>query len=725
MQRKAFATIVLAAALLALPYPTWADDERPGLMVTAAGGQSTFRMGERIPLDLNFTGPAGEQFQITTASYDRSGRISYEEFEVEPKSGWSDPLAVYFGSRDLIMGGGLSGSKLLSPKPAVIHLNLNEWVRFDQPGNYTVRITSHRVASHPSGLAVTSNPVTLQIVPATAAWQDAKLAAIVDELKAHPATAGKAAIEDLRYLGTPAAAQVMAQHLRDDEPTMTYDCSFGLMGLPEALHPKAIAAMNKLISEPSFPVSLWFLTTLTILQIAPDKPEKELADQHRLIQANREFIFGALAGKKGDAKSETAQTLLNGHPLEFTPSMKAELGRILKESLAGMPINQQQAVLQFRWDLIQSPVLLPVLKQLARKPLNNPGSNESSAYQTRELKSIALERWYQLDPDGARQEVLHQIGSSHPSISADSLHFLGEEHLPEFENIWADALSQTTDYEQEQVLTALLAHYGTGGALGALRDKLESQVGKWACAPQGAALAYLVKFDPTSARPLVERAIQARGPGKSGCNHSTFQDISRYTHDSMLREVAVEALNDPDPEVTLDALKYLASYGEPSDQKPISDRYDQWVEQWRGHADELEPDKDWRQPALEESLIRALIENQGWLASEQLIQSTLDRCIGEQRCHSLKAELAFAQAKPYRLLVHKSAGIAIYRIAQYVPKSLELLDAKIAQFPKGARFAMEGQMEGEEQQQLGRRVKDLLEKNGMIVEPAARAGDLF
>ena len=33
---------------------------------------------------------------MTTDSYDRSGRMSYETFEVNPSSGFSDPLASYF-----------------------------------------------------------------------------------------------------------------------------------------------------------------------------------------------------------------------------------------------------------------------------------------------------------------------------------------------------------------------------------------------------------------------------------------------------------------------------------------------------------------------------------------------------------------------------------------------------------------------------------------------------
>jgi hypothetical protein len=671
------------------------------------------------------------------ASYDRSGRMSYEQFEVEPSSGWSDPLAVYFDSQGAAGGGGMYSLGVLSPTPTVMHLNLNEWVRFEQPGNYTVVVTSHRVGdnmdasrtiSHASDFTLKSNPIHLKIVPASSSWQKAKLASIVNELATHPATPGiqaperEAAIADLRYLGTPAAAQVMAQHLRDDEPTMMYQCAFGLIGLPDRLHPKAAAAMNKLILDPDFPVSSWFLTTLATLQIVADETEKQQSERTRFWDAAWESVLEALPAKRGSALAETVQTLLGPQPKEMTPQMQLELSGILTVSLSDLPIDKQVSVLESEWDLIESPSLLSTLQQLAKKPLKNPGSNDSNIYTTRELKSIALERWYELDPDGARQEVIRQIGSAHPSMTAESLYFLENESLPQFESIWADAFMAATDYQQEAVFASFLAHFGTGGATAVVRQKAEAKTGEWACAPQGAALGYLVKFDPVAARPLVERAVQARGPGKTGCNHSIFQDIAHYSHDPMLNEVARQALDDPDPEVTLDALIYLMSYGEASDEESISNRYTKWSQQWQGRADELDSRQagsmagNWQEVGLGEDLADALIANQGWLASEKLIQNTVEKCVGQQMCQLLEQIADRSRNKPYPISAFKQGENENYEIAQYSAKSLELLGAKIAQFPKGTRFVVRNSTpESKAQKQLDDRVKDLLEQHGMIV----------
>ena len=325
MWSKVFAALILSNVFLVIPRVTWESDGQAALVVTTQGHQSTYQIGERIPIDLSFTGPGNDQFEINMSSYDRSGRMAYENFEVVPSSGWSDPLAVYFGSQGSFMGGGLFSLGVLSPAPTEIHLNLNEWIRFDQPGSYTVVVTSHRVAdtldadrtmSHPSKFTLKSNPLHLEIIPAVSSWQRAKLAFILNEFSTDTPTSGiqpparEAAIADLRYLGTPAAVQVMAQHLRDDEPTMMDQCAFGLIGLPELVHPKAIAAMNKLILDPDFPISSWFLITFSTLQVVTDEPGKQQAERARLSEEAWESALEALPAKRGMARAATVQTLL-------------------------------------------------------------------------------------------------------------------------------------------------------------------------------------------------------------------------------------------------------------------------------------------------------------------------------------------------------------------------------------------------------------------------------
>jgi hypothetical protein len=165
------------------------------------------------------------------------------------------------------------------------------------------------------------------------------------------------------------------------------------------------------------------------------------------------------------------------------------------------------------------------------------------------------------------------------------------------------------------------------------------------------------------------------------------------------------------------------SYGDASDEEPISNRYTKWSKKWRGCSDELDSRKagslagNWQEIGLGENLARALIANQGWLASEKLIQNTIEKCVGDQMCQQLNRLAERARTKPYIISVYKQGENENYEIAQYGAKSLKLLGAKIVQFPKGSRFIMtNGIPKSEEQKKLDGSVRALFEQHGMVAE---------
>src|ERR1700726_682575 len=127
-----------------------AVDRNVLLQVSIASDQTEFHTGETIPVQLAFSSTVKDRYQINMAQYDRSGRMNYEHFNLSPAEGSVDPLEGHLGGG----GGGLTGFKFLTPEPWTITLNLNEWVRFTQPGEYRLTVTSDRV-----GVKDSSNPV--------------------------------------------------------------------------------------------------------------------------------------------------------------------------------------------------------------------------------------------------------------------------------------------------------------------------------------------------------------------------------------------------------------------------------------------------------------------------------------------------------------------------------------------------------------------------------------
>jgi hypothetical protein len=235
------------------------DDTGPQLHLSV--NKTEFRCGEVIPLELAFTSATPDRYQINMATYDRSGRMSYEQFLLDPKEGTSDPLQLYFNSAWGFLGGGLTGFKFLSTSPTSIHLDLNEWVRFDQPGTYHLTVASHRTSDtrasdYPrnAGKELRSNPIELHIAAADAAWQKDQLSQIRDALnQAGPSTGNvqndprQAAWKALRYLGSEEAARELAKRLRGDDSHVDWDCMLGLIGSPQ--RDAGLEEMNKLLAD--------------------------------------------------------------------------------------------------------------------------------------------------------------------------------------------------------------------------------------------------------------------------------------------------------------------------------------------------------------------------------------------------------------------------------------------------------------------------------------------
>lgn len=200
--------------------------------------QDTFRIGEVIPLELRFSSTSKQKHELDMATYDRSGRLNSEKFDVQPRTGWTDPLRIYFRAYKAFVGGGVRGSHTLSAKPTIIELELNEWVRFEQPGQYHISVVSSRLgaatgpssfsAPRQSGIAA-SNELELTIIAAEPLRQAQTLARATVVLDSgsrqtqeltHPGLPHpwKDAVKTLRYLGTPAAAREVAKRLHNRTP---------------------------------------------------------------------------------------------------------------------------------------------------------------------------------------------------------------------------------------------------------------------------------------------------------------------------------------------------------------------------------------------------------------------------------------------------------------------------------------------------------------------------
>ena len=730
--------LVLMAAALHLG----AQSELATLSVQTASGQNTFHVGERIALRLTFSSPNDTDYLIVPGVSGRGGEFDCNRFEVVGLSdGWSDPLEMYF-KQDLIRTGhGWQWPPLTKAKPVVGTVDLNEWIRFDKPGNYTVKITSScAVRKNAKAREVLTKTFDLTIIAATVEWQNEKFQSIQPSLdlldqrppQPEPGVSSQTqwerrtetftdATADLKYLGTPAAIDEMTLRLRSEKFNLADQCSIGLMGLPPAMRETAFASMNRRIAEPDFPINSWFFSTLSFLNVTPGSDKESIRKQR---EAANEIIwsaiFASVTRKNAAARAETVQTLLDYGRHISGAAADAKMTSLLRLAFLNLDSRSQIDDLRNRWDRLRSPAFLPTLRTLARLPVQSDSDLDVWTYNRQELKGLAFKRWYELDPKGAHHEIVAEIGSSSPSLAGQTIAFLPEEQFPQFELLWAQALLETKSQLRERALGSLLVRFGTGAVVNQMVAKLEEK-SDYPCDAHVLALAYLTRFDPKTARERLKQEF----PGK--CSSQLLRFIAELTTGAVLNDQAVENLNSTDPDTVRDAVQYLTWYGRREDEDPLLKRYTQWAAAHAGQGDL--PDRGANTPAktfadfmLGEELGRALIRGQGWFASKELIASVLEKCTGDTMCKSLRDVAGWAKA-PYSLsipsLAMASLGVSTGSagVAQYATRSLKLFDEKIGQFPQGSEFVFDSwyRPSNSDERRLEEDVRSIIKKHGMSV----------
>src|SRR5438552_6790606 len=624
----------LGAALAAQSKPP--RDTNVVLKVSSDGNQQEFHIGETIPLKLSFKTTVKGAYEVNMAQYDRGGRMNYERFVVSPSDGAVDPLPTNTGSM-----GGITGYQFLTPEPWTIKLNLNEWIRFTQPGDYRLIVTSTRVSardpSSPFGaspVTVRSNEIALKIVPADAAWQrqvydeavavlDTRAPTKLNLMEKYDASR-RQAIETLRFLGTADATRELAKRMRgEDSGGLDYLCMLGLISSPE----RAVArsALEEALADPDHPIDSNFLYTLRMLNSEPGIGNANWREDN---QRAVEQLVAALPIKRGNALSISLATVLaqawdlDALPKETTDKLIGQLTSIFDQ----LPLKEQNTLLTFRWNKIASPAMLPILRRYAQSYRDFPEMREVSAYDSLTLSGSALRHWYELDPAGARPAVITEITRPRPRFSAAVLGILPDETLPEVDFALAEHFVASEDLDGSSNLASLIARYATSAILPQITEKLDHQIGKWACAIQNPILAYVLRVNPGVARPRIEKAIATRGKNFSACNHELFQIVSEIHYDPVLEQIGVRSLDDPDPEVAMTAATMLGKFGSPAAESTLWRRYQDWSGRWSGSERELElmsaemSDHRIYQLGLGQNLMQALATGKSWLSDKSKLQ---------------------------------------------------------------------------------------------------------
>lgn len=697
------------AALLAEPqfdthWQHLRDQNPQGVALAVSMPKATYLLGEPIPLQFAFTANQPRTFLADSRQHDRVGRMNYvEEFLVDPADAAEDPLRGLpneFGA----MGGLSGGQVILTDKPFAFERVLNEWVRFSKPGNYRMYILSHRVSQTNEGarsddylrmyargkpVDLVSNVLTIEIAPAPASWLHQQIAG-ADKVLDGPARSDEEqlrAANILRFLESPEAAAEMARRIGAGLTPASYVLHLGVLGSP--YRARLLPLLEQRLVAPDQPVWDRYLNTISQLaELVADGPTRpypkeeqarklwvdESSRRAALIERNRqqyiERVVASLAGKQPEARTTTMGTLLGYASADTPPKYLPNIVAALTTDFRTLPPALQSDLLGSRWNLMRGPAMLPILRDLYKKPAE-PGQY---------FQEIVLDRLSELAPGEGRILVLDEIRNPEGRLSWQKLASLPDRHIPELDAVFtAQALAGHLD-------DRLILRYATGGIAQTIEQTYVRTRPKEACASP--LVFYFLQYDSAFGEQELRRNLSTPG-GPPVCYDLGFQflELGSYAMSPALERLAIEYLTSPHVPIKRGMAEILGKYGSPAAEEPVWKTLEYFRSWWRGREKELQDSPLGENARFEQTLRTALAQADGWVVAQADLERLLALCSTDS-CKMEAGGWAQAAKPPIRVDVYPGVtGFGVH-LAQYDARSPEEFRRRLGQYPAGTMFRL-------------------------------------
>ena len=586
--------------------------------------KATYFLGEAIPLLLSFTSTEADTFLADTRQYDRIGRMNYiEQFVIDSRSA-EDPLHGLVAATGGL--GGLSAGPVgLSDKPFSFERVLNEWVRFRKPGTYRLYVVSLRV--HPRNetgavVKVVSNILNLEILPAPAAWMKQKIAAAVQALDASTADQSERlnAGRTLRFLETPESANELAKHLGPGNDVDSYGLHLGVLGSP--YRNQLLTVLEQRLIAPDQPVWDRYLDTIaTLAELvgsgeANSKRPGEIAGLKRKEYAAR--VFAYLPSKNVEARAISANTLIgigvNSAP--NAPWFSAVVASLIAD-FSHLPVLTQSELLEYRWNVLKGPAMIPVLRDLYANP---PSPRIDPP-----LDDLALRRLFELAPAEGRKFVLAEIRQPTRYLRFSTLSMLPDRTLPEFDSVFIEQIRRHNFNE------ALILRYATGTIVKDVERayvERNQELDRQKLPHCTSALVfYFLQYDPPFGESELRRNFSTEH-GVPACYDIGFQfrDLGAYAMSPALERLAIEYLASPAVPIKRGAAEILGRFGSAAAQEPLWKTLEYFRSWWKDREDQLQQPAGQEGVQFERTLRIALAQAGAWHLNHEGLQRLYDLC---------------------------------------------------------------------------------------------------
>lgn len=604
--------------------------------LSLAENKTVYRIGEPVRLVMEFTA-GGEGYEVEFLP-DRKER-GFDTLVISPETGFTRWLDELHDNRVPVRD--FFSYHNLSNSPERVDFIVNDRLRFDSAGQYTVSVITRRVTrrSSPNGpgdkvVVLSTNPVTFEVQPMSETDEAKEVKRLSDLLdrKRDPQT-NEEVTKQLSYLtGEASTREKVRRFLAAEQRSGNYSGHvwYGLfIARNRGLVLKLVEAG---LRDPNIPATTQILYTVTRLKTlvthgVRTKPAVDVSvvshpeGDPRTVEIRDSYVVELAAGlakRTGNSQTTTAMTILSSLPKDAQVASAGlrEVRRILVQQFDTLsPYNQEWLLRQY-WDQLRDPALTPSFKKMLAA--SNP------RYQVRQA---ALQRLLEVAPDEAPPYVIAEIRNPTSFVDPKILGALKGESLPEVDASLLEQIRTSTASDQPRARVylkhkaALLVRFATESIYRELMDLYRSLGDKLPSEGRAGLLAYFAKHNEQEAIPLIEQAVSELKPGGYP---AVLRDITELYYSKSIGAVLKKLLDTDDIAFASNAAYLIGRHGYAGDERVLEARLTRWQEEWRDRLVEADAQHQGR---IERELIHALINGKSWKLSTERVRQLQTGCM--------------------------------------------------------------------------------------------------
>ena len=563
--------------------------------------------------------------------------LMFDKIVLSPDTGithWYDEYAdnKHYG-RDYF------GIEKLTSTPRRVEIVLNDSLRFDGPGRYTISVVTTRVkkaGKEPLSEPLTASTNTIKFeVQAMSDEDEAKEVKRFSDLlnvKRDVRSVEEIARQFSYLTGEPSTREKVRRFVNPDEQGASGHMYNGLfIARNRALALKLVEAAMR---DPNIPVTMQMLSAATRLKTLLNYgvSERPVGLPVGMLQPfeeprNREIREGYVAElaaglekRSGNSLTTTATTIFTStwpQSQSDSPGVR-EARNVLVQQFDTLHPFTQEWLLRVYWNQMRDPLLIPSLKKMLTATTSVGDKN---------LHETALLRLLEMAPDDVRPYVIAEIRKPDSFQEVETLGKLKDESLPEVDASLLEQirkLTQSTDNRARVLLrlkTQLLARFASESIYRELMQLYRELGGNLPREARPGLLAYFAKHNEREAMPLIEQAVAELKPGEYP---QVLSDVTTLYYSDAVGALLKKLMDTDDAPMASHAAYLIGVHGSAGDEKLLEARLKRWQEQWRDRVAEADAQQ---QGQIERELIYALIHGKAWELSPERVRELQLSCL--------------------------------------------------------------------------------------------------